>query len=158
LSTNEPQRFSREFKLEALGRKDSGENVSVLARELGVSRKSIYQWRDRYRLAAAWRCAAVVARPKSKLWRGIPTKECRRRSCLLSRPAGHYFLRGDTRRFDIGVEIGFEIVVRRHFYDAYHIFYARVRSPTSNFAENGCGFVIETIETQARSRKGAGTS
>jgi len=29
---------------------EAGENVSVLARELGVSRKSIYQWRDRYRL------------------------------------------------------------------------------------------------------------
>jgi len=28
----------------------AGENVSVLARELGVSRKSIYKWRDRYRL------------------------------------------------------------------------------------------------------------
>src|SRR5215471_2158390 len=30
---------------------EAGENVSVLARELGVSRKSIYKWRDRYRLA-----------------------------------------------------------------------------------------------------------
>jgi len=43
LSTNEPTRFSREFKLEALRRMEAGENVSVLARELGVSRKSIYQ-------------------------------------------------------------------------------------------------------------------
>ena len=50
LSTDEPNRFSREFKLEALRRMDAGENVSVLARELGVSRKSIYQWRNRYRL------------------------------------------------------------------------------------------------------------
>jgi transposase len=46
----EPSRFSRDFKLEALRRMEAGENVSVLARELGVSRKSIYQWRDRYRL------------------------------------------------------------------------------------------------------------
>jgi transposase len=30
---------------------EAGENVSVLARELGVSRKSIYQWRERYRQA-----------------------------------------------------------------------------------------------------------
>lgn len=30
-------------------RLQAGENVSVLARELGVSRKSIYQWRDRFR-------------------------------------------------------------------------------------------------------------
>ena len=50
MSTNEPNRFSREFKLEALRRMAAGENVSVLARQLGVSRKSIYQWRNRYRL------------------------------------------------------------------------------------------------------------
>jgi transposase InsO family protein len=50
LSTNEPSRFSREFKLEALRWMEAGENVGVLARELGVSRKSIYQWRNRYRL------------------------------------------------------------------------------------------------------------
>lgn len=49
MSTNEPSRFSRDFKLEALRRMEAGENVSVLARELGVSRKSIYQWRERYR-------------------------------------------------------------------------------------------------------------
>ena len=51
MTTNEPSRFSREFKLEALRRMEAGENVSVLARELGVSRKSIYKWRDSYRLA-----------------------------------------------------------------------------------------------------------
>ena len=49
MSTNEPSRFSRDFKLEALRRMEAGENVSVLARELGVSRKSIYKWRDCYR-------------------------------------------------------------------------------------------------------------
>jgi transposase len=53
LSTNEPNRFSREFKLEALRRMEAGENVSVLARELGVSRKSIYQWHNRYRLGGS---------------------------------------------------------------------------------------------------------
>lgn len=46
---DKPQIFSREFKLEAVRRLQAGENVSVLARELGVSRKSIYQWRDRFR-------------------------------------------------------------------------------------------------------------
>ena len=50
MSTNEPIQFSREFKLEVLRRMEAGENVSVLARKLGVSRKSIYQWRNRYRL------------------------------------------------------------------------------------------------------------
>jgi transposase len=53
LSTNEPSRFSREFKLEAVRRMEAGENVSVLARELGVSRKSIYQWRNRYRVGGS---------------------------------------------------------------------------------------------------------
>jgi transposase len=53
LSTNEPSRFSRDFKLEALRRMQAGENVSVLARDLGVSRKSIYKWRDRYRLCGS---------------------------------------------------------------------------------------------------------
>ena len=53
LRTNEPSRFSREFKLEALRRMEAGENVSVLARELRVSRKSIYQWRNRYRVAGS---------------------------------------------------------------------------------------------------------
>ena len=49
--STEPSQFSHEFKLEILRRMDAGENVSALARELGVSRKSIYQWRDRFRLA-----------------------------------------------------------------------------------------------------------
>jgi transposase len=53
LSTNEPSRFSRDFKLGALRRMEAGENVSVLARELGVSRKSIYQWRNRYRVGGS---------------------------------------------------------------------------------------------------------
>ena len=53
MSTDEPSRFSRDFKLEALRRMEAGENVSVLARELGVSRKSIYQWRERYRLGGS---------------------------------------------------------------------------------------------------------
>ena len=53
MSTNEPSRFSRDFKLEAVRRMAAGENVSVLARELGVSRKSIYQWRNRYHLGGS---------------------------------------------------------------------------------------------------------
>jgi transposase len=53
LSTNDPIIFSREFKVEALRRMEAGENVSRLARELGVSRKSIYQWRTRYRLSGS---------------------------------------------------------------------------------------------------------
>jgi len=32
---------------------EAGENVSVLSRELGVSRKSIYKWHNRYRLGGS---------------------------------------------------------------------------------------------------------
>jgi transposase-like protein len=53
LSTNEPQGLSREFKLEALRRLEAGVNVSVLARELGVSCKHINRCRDRYRLGGS---------------------------------------------------------------------------------------------------------
>jgi transposase len=44
------RRFSREFKLAALARMAAGENVSALARELGVRRKCLYQWRERFQL------------------------------------------------------------------------------------------------------------
>ena len=31
----------------------SGEPVSALSRELGIARKCLYQWRDRYRISGA---------------------------------------------------------------------------------------------------------
>ena len=46
---SEERRFSREFKLAALGRMLAGENVSALARELGLRRKYLHQWRERLR-------------------------------------------------------------------------------------------------------------
>ncbi len=42
--------FSREFKLSAVHRMLSGENVSWLARELRVLRKDLYKWRDSFRV------------------------------------------------------------------------------------------------------------
>jgi transposase len=45
--------FSREFKLAALRRMLSGENVSALARELGLRPKYLYQWRERFRIGGA---------------------------------------------------------------------------------------------------------
>jgi transposase len=56
--------FSREFKLAALRRMLAGENVSALARELGVRRKYLYQWRERFR----------VGGPEALRTRGRPTK------------------------------------------------------------------------------------
>jgi transposase-like protein len=59
-----PRRFSREFKLAALARMEAGENVSALARELGVRRKYLYQWRERFRMGG----------PVALRSRGRPTK------------------------------------------------------------------------------------
>lgn len=38
--------FERGFKVSAVQRMEAGENVSALARELGVRRKLLYVWRD----------------------------------------------------------------------------------------------------------------
>jgi transposase-like protein len=63
--TDEPvRRFSREYKLAALQRMLAGENVSALARELGIRRKYLYQWRDRFRAGG----------PDALRGRGRPTK------------------------------------------------------------------------------------
>lgn len=45
--------FSREFKLDAVSRMGSGENVSALSRELEVRRKLLYEWRDAWRVGGA---------------------------------------------------------------------------------------------------------
>ena len=42
--------FSRGFKLDAVSRMAAGGNVSALARELGVRRKLLYEWRDAWRI------------------------------------------------------------------------------------------------------------
>lgn len=46
-------RFSREFKIAAVKRMLRGENVSALARELGVRRKYLYHWKDRFKSGGA---------------------------------------------------------------------------------------------------------
>ena len=68
------RRFSREFKLSALSRMAAGENVSALCRELGIKRKCIYQWRDRFRQGG----------PMALRSRGRPTKA----EVLAMRPGG----------------------------------------------------------------------
>jgi transposase len=40
--------FSREFKVSIVCRMLAGENVSALARELKMTRKDLYAWRDRF--------------------------------------------------------------------------------------------------------------
>lgn len=51
--SKDQRRFSREYKLAVIERMASGEPVSALSRELGVARKCLYQWRDRYRIGGA---------------------------------------------------------------------------------------------------------
>ena len=49
MSKSMPARvFSREFKLGIVRRLLAGENVSALGRELRLSRKDLYAWRDRF--------------------------------------------------------------------------------------------------------------
>jgi transposase len=43
-----PRVFNREFKLGIVRRLLAGENVSALGRELKLSRKDLYAWRDRF--------------------------------------------------------------------------------------------------------------
>jgi transposase len=40
--------FSREFKIGIICRMQAGESVSALARELKMTRKDLYAWRDRF--------------------------------------------------------------------------------------------------------------
>ena len=53
MSGQEVRSFSREFKLAALRRLHGGEAVGILAAELGIRRKYLYEWRDRFRLGGA---------------------------------------------------------------------------------------------------------
>ncbi len=45
--------FSRDYKVCAVRRIEAGDNVSLLARELGVRRKLLYEWRDAFRAGGA---------------------------------------------------------------------------------------------------------
>ena len=47
-SKSSPRVFSREFKLGIIRRILAGENVSAIGRELRMSRKDLYAWRDRF--------------------------------------------------------------------------------------------------------------
>ena len=47
-TSKSPRVFNREFKLGIVRRMLAGENVSALGRELKLSRKDLYAWRDRF--------------------------------------------------------------------------------------------------------------
>ena len=62
------RRFSREFKLSAVQRMSLGASVSKLARELGISRKGLYQWQKQFGGGGA---PALRQRPRSPHGAGI---------------------------------------------------------------------------------------
>ena len=41
------ERYSKEFRQQAVERMNAGDNISRLSRELGVARHLLYHWRDR---------------------------------------------------------------------------------------------------------------
>lgn len=59
------RQFSPEYKLRIVERMLAGENVSALAREIKVLRKTLYEWKDAY----------VCYGPKALRTRGRPRKE-----------------------------------------------------------------------------------
>lgn len=58
------QKYSDEFRREALERMKTCDNITALARELGVRRKWLYKWRD---LAQSGRVPVVGRPPKPKV-------------------------------------------------------------------------------------------
>ena len=47
MARRKPQRYGSEFRQQAVERMNACGNIVGLARELGVSRRVLYQWRDR---------------------------------------------------------------------------------------------------------------
>ena len=47
------ERYSKEFRQQAVERMNAGDNISRLSRELGVARHLLYHWRDRLENAHA---------------------------------------------------------------------------------------------------------
>ena len=94
--------FSPEFKLAALGQIDEGESVARVARDFGVSRKTIYQWRDQLRQGEkSDKPSERVSRPE------LPAElvRARERIAELERKIGQQqveldFFRGALRRIE----------------------------------------------------------
>jgi transposase-like protein len=72
--------FSREFKIGIVCRILAGENVSALARELRMTRKDLYAWRDRFQAGG----------PEALRGRGRPRKVLPTRKELRPKSSHHY--------------------------------------------------------------------
>jgi transposase len=68
-----PRVFSREFKIGIIRRMLAGENVSALGRQLRMSRKDLYAWRDRF-LAGGPAALRGRGRPRKAHPSAAPTR------------------------------------------------------------------------------------
>ncbi len=64
MSKRKIRSFSRDFKLKAIERMESGENVSSLSAELSVKRELLYRWRDIFRRGGELALRSRRGRPK----------------------------------------------------------------------------------------------
>jgi transposase-like protein len=106
--------FSREFKLAAIARIDSGEKVARVARDLGVARLTLYKWRDQLRRGgiAHKRGRPTTSLQSSGVLERVPLPElpaelvrARERIAELERKVGQQqveldFFRGALRRIE----------------------------------------------------------
>jgi transposase len=60
------RRYNREVKLAAVKRMLAGENVPLLAKEIGTTRKSLYEWRASY-----LRGGALALRGRGQPWTSV---------------------------------------------------------------------------------------
>jgi len=73
-SKSSPRVFSREFKLGIIRRILAGENVSALGRQLRMSRKDLYAWRNHF-LAGGPQALRGRGRPRKAQPSAVPTSE-----------------------------------------------------------------------------------
>ena len=57
------RRYSAEFKLDAVSRMEHCETITGLAKELGIRRKFLYQWRDQLRAGGKAALERRIGRP-----------------------------------------------------------------------------------------------
>ena len=102
--------FSREFKLAAIARMGAGEKIARVARDLGVSRKTLYQWRDGV-IGKRGRSTKSAGEPSGALERVRPPElpaelvRARERIAELERKVGQQqveldFFKGALRRIE----------------------------------------------------------
>jgi transposase len=72
MSREEPKQYTKELKLSAVRRVLAGESVRAVAEELGVRRKRVYVWKDRY---AELGEAGLVQRRGGRPRKEVPASE-----------------------------------------------------------------------------------